>query len=253
MIYVAAASYIFQNEDKFFFKHQELSSDFQYTLNTDFQELNIPLNKDAHLHALWLQHNNKKGMILYFPDGNYESGQLSNSQKFYFQLGYDLIIPDYRGNGKSTGKYHLEEDIYQDAQQWMKMTLSIADSLPVVLVGQEFGSGIAAKVAKSSQAKLLILEKPYRAWNEVMLRKYFWWLPHTYFTQYKIPTWKFIRATSIPIVLIHSTDSKNIKFKNSEILLQYFKPGDILISPQGETIDYQSKEFLNKFNQIKLP
>lgn len=253
MIYVAAASYIFQNEDKFFFKHQELSSDFQYTLNTDFQELNIPLNKDTHLHALWLQHNNKKGMILYFPDGNYESGQLSNSQKFYFQLGYDLIIPDYRGNGKSTGKYHLEEDIYQDAQQWMKMTLSIADSLPVVLVGQEFGSGIAAKVAQSSQAKLLILEKPYRAWNEVMLRKYFWWLPHTYFTQYKIPTWKFIRATSIPIVLIHSTDSKNIKFKNSEILLQYFKPGDILISPQGETIDYQSKEFLNKFNQIKLP
>jgi len=253
MIYVAAASYIFRNEDNFFYKHEELSSDFHYSLEMNFQELNIPLNNETQLHALWLKHESKNGVILHFPNSDYESGKINESQRFYYQLGYDLIIPDYRGNGKSTGKYDSEEDIYTDAQQWMKMALSIADSLPVGLVGQEFGSGIAAEVAQSNQAQILILEKPYRTWNEVMLRKYFWWLPHTYFTQYKIPNWKFIRAVSIPIVLIHPTDSKNIKFKNSELLLEYFKPGDVLISLEGEEIDYQSKEFLNKFQQVKLP
>lgn len=253
MIYVAAASYIFQNEDKFFFKHEVVSSDFQYSLSEDFQELNIPLNEDVHLHALWLQHRNKKGMLLYFPEGNYASGQLNNSQRFYFQLGYDLIIPDYRGNGKSTGKYPSEEDVYLDADQWLKMAFSLADSLPLVIVGQEFGSGIAAELYQSNQANLLILEEPYRAWNEIMLRKYFWWLPHTYFTQFRIPSWKYIRASKNPIVIIHPTESKNIKFKNSEILLEFFKPGDIMISLEGEEIDYHSKEFLNKFEKIKLP
>jgi len=253
MIYVAAASYIFQNEAKFFYKHKELAHDYQYALSKDYQELNIPINDDINLHALWIKQHDAKGLVLYFAGGDYLSGELSKSQEFYFHLGYQLLIPEYRGNGKSTGKYETEDDIFSDANQWMKMAGSIADSLPVVLVGREFGSGIAAEAYQDNQSELLIMEEPYRAWNDVMLRKYFWWLPHTYFTHFEIPTWKYIRASTHPVVIIHPTEAKNIKLKNSELLLEYFKPGDVLITVNGKNIDYQSKEFLNKFEQVKLP
>lgn len=253
MLYVAVASYIFQNEANFFYDHEEKSADFQYNLEIDFEELNIPLNSENNLHGLWLKQNDKRGLILFFPGSEYISGEINESQKFYFSLGYDLIIPDYRSTGKSTGKYYSEEDLYADALQWMKMTAGISDSLPLILVGQDFGCGIAAQVNTYNLADLLILEEPYVAWNDVMLRKYFWWLPHSWFTQFKIPTWKFIRASSDPVVLIHPSKSKNIRYKNSELLLEYFKGGDQLITLDSEKIDHKSKEFSDKFEKIKLP
>lgn len=253
MLYVAAASYIIQNEARFFYKQDKIDTDYQYNLHPDFKELNIPINQKINLHGLLLKNKNKKALILYFSGSDYISGQINKSQEFYFKLGYDVLIPEYRSSGKSTGKYQTEEDLYSDAKQWMKMANSLSDSLPIILVGQDFGCGLAAHVHTYNQSDLLILEEPYLAWNDIMLRKYFWWLPHTWFTNYRIHTGKFIRVSSKPIVLIHPSESKNILYKNSELLLEYIKPGDVLITLDGEEIDYESKEFLNKFAKIKLP
>lgn len=253
MLYVAAASYIFQNEADFFYEQEEINADFQYHLEMDYKELNIPVNKENNLHALWLRQDKRRGIILFFPGRDYISGQVEKSQEFYFELGYDVIIPDYRSAGKSTGKYYSEEDLYADAFQWMKMAVGISDSLPVILVGQDFGCGLAAQANTLNLADLLILEEPYMAWKDIMLKKYFWWLPHSWFTNFEIPIWKFLRASTNPVVLIHPSESKNISYTNSELLLEYFKPGDQLITLSGEKIDYGSKEFLDKFEKVKLP
>jgi len=253
LLYVAAASYIFKNETRFFYSQDQISENKTYELDFPFEELWIPFNSEMKIHALWVKKPDRRGVVLYFPGSNYTSGELNESQKFYYQLGYDLIIPDYRNTGKSTGKYQIEEDIYSDAQQWLKMANSLSDSLAVILVGQDFGSGIAAQSYPGNKADLLILEEPYYSWNQIMLRKYFWWLPHSYFTQFEIPVWQFIRASSNPVVLIHPTQSKEIKYRNSEILLEYLKPGDLILSLENDHIDYQSKEFLNKFEKVKLP
>jgi len=253
MLYIAIASYILKNEAQFFYNQEELVADYQYDLRQNFQELKIPINDQLELHALWIKNEVNRGYILYFPGSEYLSGELNESQKYYYSLGYHLIIPDYRGTGKSNGKYNLEEELYQDAAQWLKLSRSLADTIPLLMVGQGFGSGIAAQAYRNSSAQLLILEKPYYAWNNVMLRKYFWWLPHTYFTSFKVPTWEYIRASSQPIVLIHPTESKDIKFKNSELLLDYLKPGDRLISLPGDKIDYKSRAFLEYFDKVKLP
>lgn len=253
MLYVGIASYILKNESQFFYSQEELDADYQYDLKQNFQELKIPINDQLELHGIWLKNEVNRGYLLYFPGSDYLSGELNESQKFYFSLGYHLIIPDYRGSGKSSGKYRLEEELYQDAAQWLKLTSSLADSIPVLMAGQDFGSGIAAQAYQNSVAQLLILEKPYFAWNNVMLRKYFWWLPHTYFTSFKIPTWEYIRACSHPIVLIHPTESEDIKFKNSELLLDFLKPGDRLITLTGKEIDHHSTAFLDQFEKVKRP
>jgi hypothetical protein len=253
MLYVAAAAYIFNHESRFFYKHSNLSKDFNYEFGLDFQELFIPITNDINLHGLWFKHDQKKGIVLLFPASDYVSHKIDSSHLFYYNLGYDLIIPGYRGVAKSTGSYSNEEAMYEDAIQWSKLSKSLADSLPIIVVGQEFGSGLAAKAYSSSFADLLILEKPYYEWNLIAMRRYFWWLPHSYFTKFKIPTWEYIRASTKPIILIHPFNSKKIGYKNSELLLSYFKPGDQLISLEGEEINHYDKKFLDKFEQINLP
>ncbi|NOR86695.1 MAG: hypothetical protein GQ527_03710, partial [Bacteroidales bacterium] len=151
---------------------------------------------------------------------------------------------------KSNSTFTREEDIYEDALQWYKMANRISDSSSLIIYGEEFGSGPAAWIAGNQQADLIVLDSPYYSWNKIMLRKYFWWLPHTYLTQYTIPVWEFIRKSTNRIVLVHATDSKNIKYSNSLDLLEFLKPGDELITIESSKIDQNSESFKNNMEKV---
>lgn len=250
MLYVAAASYILQNEEKFFFKHQELEKNATYDFGAPYLDLSIEVNKDLHLNAIWYTQESPKGVVLYFPDGDYLSTEYEITQNYFYSKGYSILIPDYRGTGKSTSAYQSEEDIYEDAQQWYKMAHSLADTIPLIICGREFGSGIAAQVGGEQTADLVWLENPYYSWNEIMLKKYFWWLPHTYFTQYRIPLWAFVRKSTQRIILVHATQNKKFPIENSHRLLEFLKPGDELIEIKSDQIDYRSAEFQKSMEKI---
>lgn len=250
MLYLAATSYIFQNEDSFFFNHEELDQNYAYPFEVDFQELQVQINQDIQLHGLWFKQKQSKGLVLYFPNGDYQSEELDIRTNYFYQQGFDILIPEYRGNGKSTSKYQSEEDMYKDAEQWYKMAHSLADSNHLIIVGQEFGSGMAAYVGAKFPAELLILENPFYSWDVFMLRKYFWMLPHSYLTQYKIPLWEFVRKSTNKILLIHASESSFTAIENSHRLLQYLKPGDDLIEIEGENINYQHPDFQKSMEKI---
>lgn len=247
---MAAASYIFQNEEKFFYDHHELEQEFIYDFDIPFQELQINLNEEVQLHAIWFTRNNPKGLVLYFPDGDDQTSDFQANQNYCYTQGYSLLIPDYRGTGKSTSKYQKEEDIYEDAQQWYKMALRLADTGNMIISGRGFGTGIAAQLGGEQTADLIWLENPYYAWNEIMLKKYFWWLPHTYFTQYQIPLWTFVRKSTQRIILVHATQNKKFPIDNSHRLLEFLKPGDELIEIESDQIDYHSAPFQKSMEKI---
>ena len=250
MLYLAAASYMLQNEEKFFFKHDQLEKDFTYVFTVPFEERFVQVNKELMLSALYFTQENSKGLVLYFPDGDYISTEYNPSANYFYSNGYSLLIPDYRGTGKTSSHFQNEKDIFEDALQWYKMAHRIADTTPLIICGKEFGSGIAAQVGGGYPADLLWLENPYYAWNEIMLKEYFWWLPHTWFTQYKIPLWEYIRKSNNRIVLVHSSKNKDFPINNSHRLLEYLKPGDDLIELDGEEIDDMDADFQKSMEKI---
>lgn len=245
-LYVAAVSYIFQNEEWFFFDHVKIESSEPYSFTLPYQELNIKINDDIQLHGLHFQQDNPKGMVLYFPSGDYLPNVFSAHASVLYQQGYDVIIPEYRGIGKSTSVFSTEDDIYSDAKQWFKMANRMSDSLNLIVYGKGFGTGVAAYLGAESNIDLVILENSYFSWSELMLKKYFWWAPHSYLTQYQIPVWEFVRKSTNKTILIHDADHDFIDYSNSERLLEYLKPGDNLITLNGD--DKKSKEKVYKEN-----
>ena len=229
-LYVAVTSYIFKNEEWFFFDHDDVNKEELYSFTVPFEELNIKINEAIHLHALLFRKKEAKALILMFPGSKYQSLDYEADMDLYYQLGYSILIPEYRGSGKSSSVFTSEDDIYADAQQWYKMAKRLADSVPLVVIGKDFGCGAAAWVGAENTVDLVVLDTPYYSWDKVMLRKYFWWLPHTYLTQYKIPVWEFIRKSMNKTILIHATEGGNIKYDHSLQLLEYLKTGDELIT-----------------------
>lgn len=250
MLYVAATTYIIQNEEKFFFEHQELEQNEAYNFGSPYLDLSIEVNKDLHLNAIWYTQESPQGVVLYFPDGDYLSMEYEITQNYFYSNGYSLLIPDYRGTGKSTSSYQNEEDIFEDALQWYKMAHSLADTTPLIICGREFGSGIAAQVGAHHEASLVLLENPYYSWNEIMLKEYFWWIPHTWFTQYQIPLWKYVRQSTNKIILVHASHNEDYPLENSHRLLEFLKPGDDLIELNSTRIDHQSSDYQKSMEKL---
>jgi len=249
-IYVAAASYVFQNEEKFLFRHQPQETSDILNFDVPFQEMQIPINKKIKLSGLYFKHQNQKGLVLLFPSGDEASFSFIPNNDYFYQRGYSVLIPDYRGSGKSTSVYQSEVDIYSDAKQWYKMAVKLSDSSTLLVYGKAFGSGPAAYIGGEYPLDVLILESPFMEWDQQMLRKYFWWLPYTYFTQFKIPVWEFVRKSTNKTILIHATKDSEIKYDNSLKLLEYLKPGDELITLDKDTREMNTALYQQKINSL---
>lgn len=249
-IYIATLSYIMQNEEKFFFKHEKLDFDFSYSFEKPFREMKISVNEELNLHALYFFQKKALGVVLYFPSGDYESSKFQPENNFFLQKGYSVLIPNYRGSGKSIGKYKNEDDIFQDAEQWYKLAKSLADSSKLIIYGKDFGTGAASWVGGEFPADIVFLENPFYSWKEIMLKKYFWWLPYSYFTHYQIPEWEYIRKSMNKTILIHATQASFIHYDNSLQLLEYLKPGDELITLEAKQVDELSKDYQKNMEKI---
>jgi hypothetical protein len=250
LLYIAAASYLLQNETNYFFEKKPYEG--AYSFPVDFQEINIDFNQNIKLHAVLFYKENSRGLVLIFPSGDYLSEKFNPQNNFFYNRGYSLILPEYRGNGKSVGNYEAESEFYSDAEQWYKLVSKMADTLPLLVYGQEFGAGMAAQLAANENPDLVVLENPAYSWNEVMLKKYFWWLPHSKFGQYKFPTWKFLRLTHSKVALIYTTQNKLIHSDHSLRLLEFLKPGDEVMEYESETNDQNKHEFQNEMNQYLI-
>lgn len=157
----------------------------------------------ARIHGLWFKVPESKGLVLYF-HGN--AGNLDRWQQYapdFTQLGYEVMMIDYRGFGKSTGPCN-EAAFHADALAAYRYMRKHYAADEITLYGRSLGSGVATQLAAAVPSRRLILETPFFNLPDVV-RSY------APFLQGAIPdTWAFrsdlfIQQVSVPIYMFHGT------------------------------------------------
>lgn len=154
--------------------------------------------------------------MLYF-HGNTRSikGWAKYATDFY-RYDYDVVLVDYRGFGKSTGKRD-EQDMLKDMQfVYEKLAGQYAEA-HLIVYGRSLGSGFATKVASDNHPRYLILDSPYYNFTKV-IQRFFPILPIRYVLRYHLRTDKWIMKVSCPVYIIHGTKDWLIPIKHSEDL-----------------------------------
>ncbi len=101
-----------------------------------------------------------KGVVLCF-HGNYGNVlEYANLAEQFTNLGYDCVLYDYRGYGKTPGRLD-EKNFLSDANHVFNNLTRRYDPDQIILYGTGFGCGAAIKVASKNKVKMLILESPY--------------------------------------------------------------------------------------------
>jgi pimeloyl-ACP methyl ester carboxylesterase len=221
---------IYTMQEKFIFIPSRLAADYEYQFETPFEELFLEPEKGVTINVLQFKVSKPKGVILYF-HGN--AGDLSGWGQIapeYTSRGYDVIMPDYRGYGKSRGRMS-EDGLYRDAEFIYAETLKKYKEEEVIVFGRSIGTGIASYIASRHNPGLLILESPY--FNLPDLTKQLMPIIPAFLIRYQFPNNVYLTRAKCRIVLIHGTDDELIDHRSSIRLRSLLKPEDKLFLIDG--------------------
>src|SRR5204863_7771716 len=109
----AAFALLWAKQESLLFRPDPLPADYKLATEADIHELTVDV-PGAKLSVLQLQLPNPKGVVFYLHGnaGNL-AGWFSNAA-FYREANFDLVMPDYRGYGKSTGRIESEAQLMAD-------------------------------------------------------------------------------------------------------------------------------------------
>ena len=215
IIYIVISVALYYLQDYALFKPEKLPEDFQfYYDNQETKEYNLTTRDGAIINGLrFYPKGESKGIVLYLK-GNSKS--IKGWGKFavdFTRHGYNVLMVDYRGFGKSTGR-RSQKNIKRDMQVVYNKILEQTTEDRIILYGRSLGSGFATKLASTNNPKMLVLDAPYYSLTKVTAR-YMPFMPLSVLMKYPLPTYKWLKYVQCPIHIIHGTNDKLIPYKSS--------------------------------------
>jgi alpha-beta hydrolase superfamily lysophospholipase len=211
---------------------EKLDKQYRFQFVEPFEELNFKTKDNILVHGLLFKANHSKGLIFYLHGNAGSLASWGGVAPTYTQLGYDVLMLDYRGFGKSEGKIQNLNQLFSDIQlAYREMTQKYAEN-QIIVLGYSMGSGLAAKIAATNHPKMLILQTPYYNLKDLTQRV----MPYipTFILKYPIMTNKYIQLCPMPIVIFHGKEDEVIYYGSSLKLKAHFKPTDQLITLENQ-------------------
>ena len=215
IIYIVISIALYYLQDYVLFKPEKLPEDFQfYYDNQETREYNLTTRDGAIINGLrFFPKGESKGIVLYLK-GNSKS--IKGWGKFavdFTRHDYNVLMVDYRGFGKSTGR-RSQKAIKRDLQVVYNKIKEQTTEDRIILYGRSLGSGFATKLASTNNPRMLILDAPYYSLTKVTSR-YMPFMPFSILMKYPLPTYKWLKYVQCPIHIIHGTNDKLIPYKSS--------------------------------------
>lgn len=121
----------------------------------------------------------------------------------YRALGCSVLIPEYRGYGRSAGQPG-QQALVDDALYFLDIALKRPDVDPTRLVihGRSMGGGIAAQVAARHKSRVLILGSTFTSMRTLGSRKA---LVPSFLIRHPMDTEAVLRDLDVPLLIFHGS------------------------------------------------
>ncbi len=186
--------------------------------NMDYEQLVITTPDGEKLDAWFVPSPQEKGVVL-FLHGN--AGNISHrmdSIAMFHRLGYAVLIFDYRGYGRSSGK-PSEAGLYLDAETiwaYLTRTRGIAPE-DIILFGESLGGALAAHLAALQRPGALVLASTFTSIPDLAADLYPW-LPARWLARLHYDTRAALIRTDCPVLVAHSPDDEIVPYSHAQEL-----------------------------------
>lgn len=222
ILYLFTTMMLLTFQEQLIFRSESLPQDHVFTAEIPFEELFIKASDGAVLNGLHYKQENPKGVLIYF-HGNAQTleywGKWTEELSKRYQ--YDVVVMDYRGYGKSTGK-RSHKAMLADGLLFYEYCKTKFSEDQITIFGRSLGGAFATHVAKQSNAKSLLLESTFTNVYDIASKR-FWFLPLKWLLQYPFQNDENIAQISMPTYIIHGTEDGIVPYEHGQKL--YKKSG----------------------------
>lgn len=94
-----------------------LPQDYKFELPENVEEIFINVASEVNLNGLYHKTTKSPLLLLYFQGNAKNMQNFLDNHSMILDWGYNVLVTDYRGFGKSTGMIDGEQNMYNDAEQ----------------------------------------------------------------------------------------------------------------------------------------
>ncbi len=230
VVFIAIQVGVYFFQEKLIFYPEKLPANFVFKGDMPFTEMSIP-SGDAVLSVLRYRVKDPKGIIVYYHGNAGSLHRWSPVGDSLARFGYDVLIYDYRGFGKSTGRYHSEDALLEDGRMVLGLARKDFPDSKIVIFGRSLGSGIATRMATEIRPKLLILETPFLSALNRGQQSFPFVFP--FLMKYPLRNDLYAPKVTAPVFIAHGTDDEIIPYASGEALTHKFNPPPSFLTVKG--------------------
>lgn len=200
-------------QDLFIFRPVKLKEDHTFQFRLNFTEHFINSSHGGKINILWFRDPGTKRPLIFYCHGNSSNIQSwGEVAERYHELGFDVIIYDFRGFGKSKGRRN-ESTFIDDAHAVFQFAMEHYTPKETFIYGRSMGTGVATLLAKEYDPALLVLETPYYSIPE-LFKSYYPFLPKWMFVfKYVFPTNDWIQKVACPTYIFQGTRDTVVPYR----------------------------------------
>lgn len=226
--YLGVCIYMWQTQQQRIFEPISQLQSTPDRLGLKFEEVHISSGSGAEqgeLYSWWIPAENAEAPTLLYLHGNDKNigaaHDLDSVARFH-GLGYNVLMVDYRGYGKSTGGKPSEARLYEDAESaWRYLNRQrTIEPKRTFIYGYSLGGAIAINLGlHHPNAGGLIVESTFTSMMDMAERKYAY-LPVDMILNQRFDSVGKLSRIKIPMLFIHGTWDSRIPYQMSQRLFE---------------------------------
>jgi len=200
----------------------------------EYEDVWLEAEDRVRLHGWYLPRPGERRVLLFF-HGN--AGNISHRQaslEVFHRIGLNVLIVDYRGYGRSTGR-PSEAGLYRDAAAaWDYLVRErgvVAND--IIVFGRSLGGAVAAQLAAEVQPGALILESTLSSARD-FVRESLPLLSWLIVRRFDFDTIARLQSVSCPVLVLHSPDDEIMPYALGQRLYQAAKPPKAFHALRGD-------------------
>lgn len=235
----AICAWYYSRQETMIFHPSVLPKGHNFVFDRPFTEHEIEVEPGVTLTALLFpadtvaEEPEDRSAVLYLHGNAGDLQSWGYHADLYAEAGYDFLVLDYRGYGKSDGRISSEAQLHADVQKAWDWLAARYDPGSIVVVGYSLGSALGARVACANGAGKLVLLAPFFSGRDIG-RRVAPWLPAA-LNRYQLRTDLLLQDCDLPVMLVHGERDTTIRPRASRRLLALLGDrGRLVLLPAAE-------------------
>lgn len=244
-VYALACCVLLFRQNQFIFFPSRQIETTPTDVNLSYQDvwLSVPSEGSSKekIHGWWIPSasGSDQPVIIHFHGNSSNIGANLGYVQMFHQMGFSVLLIDYRGFGQSSPRFPSEKIVYADTEVAWNYLINQQKVNPqqVVIFGHSLGGAIAIELAtRHPEISGVIVESSFTSMIDMVdYQGKYWMFPVNWLLQQRFASIEKVNQLKMPILFTHGTADTVVPHQMSQALYAAaIEPKQLLIVEDGD-------------------